>query len=197
MITDVDVCNVALSHLQAGTINTLEDDSANAKTCRNVFDATRDAVMVDYPWAFATFIEIPTLISGEVFIGWSYLYAVPIKCLLIRKLFVDDSSTDPEPIEHRLCISPETLVPAIAVNYEDPYLEYTRLVVDPRQWSVKFAETMALRLAATIGLRLTGKEAIATELANRYNGVISEAKRQDAIAKHTVKTKTSSYEDAR
>jgi hypothetical protein len=162
-----------------------------------VYDATRDGVLADYPWAFATFIEQPTLIASEILVGWEYLYTVPVKCIAIRKLFLDSSSTDPDPIEHRLCISPDTEVAAIATNDADPYLEYTRRVTDPALWSVKFAESLALRLAAAIGERLTGKESIAKTLLDRYSLSISEAKRQDAIAKRTVKTKTSSYEDAR
>lgn len=197
MITDVQICNIALSHLQAGSIETLDDNTANAKACLTHFDAMRDQVLADYPWQFATFIEVPELIVDEVLIGWSYLYKKPLKCMAIRKLFTDASTNDPEPIDFEECLSPQTLVPAIAVNFPDPYLKYTRQVIDPKIWSVKFGEVLALRLAATIGMRLTGKETLATELLNRYGAAISEAKRQDGQTKKVEKRRHSSYEDAR
>lgn len=197
MISDVEICNIALNYLQAGPISSMEENSPNAEACRTVFDSMRDSVLADHPWGFATFIETPTLIASEILTGWEYLYAKPTKCLAIRKLFLDDSSTDPDPIEYRECISPTTLVAAIAVNYEDPFLEYTRQITDPTLWSMKFAEALSLRLAAQIGERVTGKADTANLLANRYGLALSEAKRQDAKSKNVTKTRTSSYEDVR
>ena len=197
MISEVDICNKALNYLQAGAISSLEDNTASAIACRAVFDTMRDSVLADYPWGFATFIEVPTLIASEILIGWSYLYATPIKCLSIRKVFIDDASTNPDPIEYRECLSPTTEVKAIAVNYEDPYVEYTRQITDPAIWSVKFADVLSLRLAAEIGARITGKTEAATEAANRYSLSIGEAKRLDGGSKNVSKTKTSSYENAR
>ena len=197
MISDVDVCNKALNYLQAGKIESLEDNTAPAIACRTVFDTMRDSVLADYPWSFATSIVLPVLIASEVLIGWEYLYAMPLDCLAIRKLFLDDSSTDPEPIEFRECLSPSTEVRAIAVNFEDPYLEYTRQIVDPALWSVKFSDVLALRLAAEIGARITGKQEYATEATNRYGLAISEAKRLDGGSKRVDKVRTSSYEESR
>jgi hypothetical protein len=197
MISDVDVCNKALNYLQAGSISSLEDNTAKARACLAVFDTIRDSVLADYPWSFATHIEVPELIVDEVLVGWLYLYAIPAKCLAIRKIFVDTSVPNPDPIEYEECVSPSTLKRAVAVNYEDPYMRYTRQIVNPALWSVKFSDAMAMRLAAEIGATITGKQEAATEAANRYGTIVSEAKRLESETKHVEKTRTSSYEDAR
>jgi len=197
MIVDVDICNKALKYVGADSISSLDDNTANARECKASYDPARDSVLTDFPWEFATFIVQPTLIASETLVGWSYLYALPAKCLAVRKLFIDDSSTNPDPIEHRECISPSTLRRAVAVNFEDPYLEYTHQITDPKLWSTKFADTLALRIAAEIGVRVTGRKEEAAEAANRYSNMVSEAKRLDAASANIKKTKTSSYENAR
>ncbi len=197
MISEVDVCNRALKYLSAGRIDSLEDNTAKAKACLTVFYSVRDSVLADYPWSFATHILQPTLINSEILVGWLYLYAIPANCLAIRKLFLDTSSTNPDPIEYEECVSPTTLVRAVAVNYEDPYLRYTRQIADPSLWSVKFADVLSMKLAAEIGPEVTGKQEAGTEAAKQYRAMVSEAERLEDSTKHIDKIRTSSYEDIR
>lgn len=202
MITVVDICNKALNYLQARPIQTIDDNTEEAIRCKAVFDIVRDTVLADHEWEFATYFEDElTLIVDETIPGWDYLYEIPLDCLAIRKLFIDDASTDPDPIEHRRCISPDTLEPAIAVNIESPILEYTMQVTDPKYWTTSFAEALSLKLASEIGAPLTGKSELATQALNLYAIRISEAKRLDAGDRNTEETRktkrTSSYEDSR
>lgn len=197
MISPEDVCNKALNYLEVTPISSLDENSIAAIRLKSVFDTVRDEVLAGFPWRFATFFEQPDLIADETIPGWAYLYAIPLKCLSIRKVFLDDTVPDPEELDYRQCISPESLRAAIAVNETDPWIEYTRQVTDPKYWTAPFAGAFSLRLAAEVGAVLTGKPEKSTAALQQYVLMISEAKRLDANAEKVDLTKPSSYESAR
>jgi hypothetical protein len=197
MISDEDICNKALNYLQVKPIQSLDEGSVEAVRCKSVYASVRDAVLRAHNWPFATFFEQPALITSQTVPGWAYLYTYPLKCLAVRKVFIDTASTDPDEIDHRQVVSPQTIKRAIATNIPDPWLEYTRQIVDPVFFDSLFAEALALKLAAEVGPVLTGNTTMSSQAMNLYVNAISEAKRITGQDKRTTKTKVSSYENVR
>lgn len=193
MITVEDICNDALTNLGAGLISSIDDGSTEARQCRAVYDTVRDSVLEEAWWQFATFYSQPDLITSEVIPGWAYLYEMPDKCITARNIFDDTGLTIQPPIEFLQCISPQTNARAIATNVVDPWVEFTYRVTDPSFYSPKFAECLALKLAAKIGYKITGNDASAKAALALYATQISEVKRLNGSAKHVISTVQPSY----
>lgn len=54
MSSDVDIVNRALSRLGAARIDTINDDTKNARAARSALDVVRFEVLADHPWNCAT-----------------------------------------------------------------------------------------------------------------------------------------------
>ena len=67
MATETQISNIAISHLGIGLeIQNLEtENSAEAKACRRFYETSRDAVLGDFEWPFATkIIELNLVEEG-------------------------------------------------------------------------------------------------------------------------------------
>lgn len=92
------VVNKALMFLGMSDIVSLADDSESAHQANKIYNNTLTSLLRSHHWKFATFIQIPALLSypafdptndstGNPLPGWEYLYAYPSNCLKIRRLF--------------------------------------------------------------------------------------------------------------
>lgn len=101
----VDVINDALIFLGQGTITSLTDDSEAAQKSAAIYSKVLDSALRAHYWKFATYVEIPALLSlpafdpvndtsGDPIPGWEYLYAYPSQCLMVRRIF-DSTLCDP------------------------------------------------------------------------------------------------------
>jgi hypothetical protein len=84
----VSICNVALSHLANSTeIQDLDaEPSKEAQACRRLFDLTRDEVLRDFPWPFATASAALTLFASNPNTEWGYSYRMPAGKLFFRRI---------------------------------------------------------------------------------------------------------------
>ena len=54
MFTDVSICNMALGHVgTAGNIDSLDQDSSNARVCKQFYPVAKDKILRSYEWDFA------------------------------------------------------------------------------------------------------------------------------------------------
>ena len=70
MISQVEICNLALTHLGVKTITLLTEPSEGARRIKAVYDSTRDSVLRAHNWNFAGKTEALAEISGEPTLGW-------------------------------------------------------------------------------------------------------------------------------
>ena len=96
MTSEVQLCNMALSHIRGGSINSLTESSIQAQKCKLFYDTLRDSVLKESPWKFANkvvpltpeFVEPYTPDIDGVF-DWAYSYQYPNDCLHIDRVLVD------------------------------------------------------------------------------------------------------------
>lgn len=89
MASEVDICNLALSNIRAGAINSLTESSLQAQQCSIKYPILRDMMLREYGWDFAT--KLTTLaprFDVDVF-NWVYTYQYPSDCLYIEKLILN------------------------------------------------------------------------------------------------------------
>lgn len=76
---------MALSRLRVGKfINDLSDQNTAAGICSRFMDQTRQEVLRAFPWGFATKASQLVEIADQTFPGWTYVYAYPDNCLMLR-----------------------------------------------------------------------------------------------------------------
>jgi hypothetical protein len=197
MISQVDICNLALTHLGVKPITSLEDSSAPARALKLIFNNTRDAVLRAHNWNFASKTEALAEISGEPVLGWSHLYKYPSNALFIRKIMNDQTLSITTPQEFKECLSPRTNQKAIAAKIPLAYAEFTVRITDSNSFDANFVDALSYRLAATLAQPLTGDAGMGSRLLGVYDVMIRDAHRANMSEGTESVRRTSSFVDVR
>ena len=151
-----EICNLALTHLGSTVeIEDLDDEGSDeAIICRRVFANTRDAVLRDFHWPFATKIQALGLVEEDPNSEWAYSYRTPSDCLNVRRILSgirNDSRQSRVPYR----IGQDVQGELIFTDKEDAELEYTTRITDVVRFPADFVNALALRVAAYIAPKLT------------------------------------------
>jgi len=179
MSSEVEICNMALSKIRAGSINSLTENSIQAQQCKLWYPYCRKFLLEDSPWGFATKIAALAVLSGEDLFNWSYVYQYPSDCLYLNRLILNyEQHGDPadgiavrsrhleeiyspdleQQIEYRVYNVEGDNGKVIAANDADLRAEYRFNVTDPNKFSNSFVETLAAYLASKIAIPIVGAE---------------------------------------
>jgi hypothetical protein len=85
MSSEVEICNLALSNIRAGSINSLNEGSLQAQLCKLKYPILRDRCLREIPWQFNHKIRALATVTTDIF-NWAYAYSYPVDCLKIRRL---------------------------------------------------------------------------------------------------------------
>jgi hypothetical protein len=156
MTSVVAIANMALSRIgNSQRINALDEASIQAEQCALFYETSRDMVLRDYPWGFATsFASLAQLaISDDP--SYGYTYALPSDCLKVRGIVnpVFQDGYWPACVD-RIEI-PRTAFRIIsgnrlATSANPVTIEYTAKVDSPEVFDPMFVSALAWRLAAQI-----------------------------------------------
>lgn len=157
-----DICNMALSIIKRQKIDSLEDNSEEAKACAIYYEHTRTRLLKMFNWGFARHVERLALRSDTV-PGWEFTYGYPRECVSVQLVF-DEIHARRREMERQdfqiVTISGDDTV--IATDVEDAWAEYTYNVKNTESFSPEFVEALTRMLASNLAFPLTGN----TELAN-------------------------------
>lgn len=157
MATETEICNLALSHLgntkRIANIDT--EQSQEASLFRVLYDTTRDLVLNEYEWPFATKIAALALIEEDPNDEWDYSYRYPSDCIkLMRVLSGFRTDTNSSRVPYK--VSHDASGKIIYSDYEDAEIEYIRAITDTSYFSPDFIMALSFRLAAYAAPSLTG-----------------------------------------
>lgn len=158
MLSAVDLCNLALSHLGVSTeIANLETEkSKEAQACRRFYPVTRDEALRDFPWPFATAIGALALVEEAPTVEWGYAYRYPAACLAVRRILSGAGRVERPDTRIPYRIARDAAGLLILTDQPQAEAEWTVLVDDPQQYPPDFVAAVALLLAANIAPRVTG-----------------------------------------
>jgi hypothetical protein len=159
MATKTEIANLALSHLGIGKeIADLDNEkSQEAVTMRRFYDQTRDAVLRDFPWPFATRYATLALVADPPTetTEWDFSYRYPTDCLMVRRMQTEIRvDTNQSRIVFKLGRDDEGQL--IYTDESEAKIEYTFREEDPQRYPADFQLAMSLRLAHYAAPRLTG-----------------------------------------
>lgn len=173
MSSVVYICNLALSHIRAGSITSLDEASAEARACKLHYDQARRVLLSSHAWMWARKREAMASLTNTREAAWAYAYRRPSDCL--KFLGVQDdylAKSDPNPTLHEIegTTIYSHLTPGIAVYVADES--------DPTRFPPLFIDALAAALAARLATPLTGDRSIkadALQLAQQAFNVAAAA----------------------
>ena len=176
MTSVVDICNLALSNIRAGSINNIDEPSLQAQQCKLKYPFMRDRLLTELPWSFNHKIRALSLVTTEIY-NWAYAYQYPSDCLKISRLigaYEELANADADVIS-RLIDS--QLLPisdmrrkvpyeifnfsdnkVIGANEADLRIGYSVKVTDPNLFSTDFILALSHLLASELAIPVTGIE---------------------------------------
>lgn len=173
------IANLALVQMGAKhTIQSLDEDSEQARVMKLLYDATLDEELTGHNWSFASTratLERSTEVSafGETYKEWTYRYTLPSD-YLSRALIYNPVMDGTFAIEGKLLLTHEETV----------YLKYTGRVTTTTKFDPLFVKAFALQLAMKASTRLTGMRERKADLFSEYDLIIQQAMRTNAISRN-------------
>lgn len=179
MSSELDICNMALSHLGVSTEiqNLATERSKEAQACRRFFENARDEVLRDFDWSFARRREVLALVETDPNTDWHYSYRKPAGAVAVRSL-PNDAGIRVDTTASRVVFveGSDATGELIFTDQTDAEVSYTHRETDPEKFPPDFVSALALLLAARIGPRVAGGDQF--KLADRAFGLYQLAIRK-------------------
>jgi len=200
MPSEVEICNLALGNIRAGSINSLTEPSLQAQTCKLKYPFIRDRLLAEIPWSFNRKIRALSVLTTEIF-NWAYAYQYPVDCLKITRLIGahEELANADADVVSRLLDS--QLLPLKDLRSQIPYevfnfdnnkiigsnnselrIDYAAKVTDPNLFSSDFILALSHLLAAEMAIPIIGAETgrqLRSDSLTMYNEYLSAALSND------------------
>lgn len=216
MASEVEICNLALSHLgDRATVASIDppEGSAQAEHCARYYPVARDSLLEMHTWNFAT--RRTTLAQVTMpFSQWQFAYPMPADCLSVIAILppgASDDYTAPIPTSYTQGGIP---LAAQGVNTPQPYVcevdgqgnrliytnvegalvRYIALVTNTTNFTPLFVQALSWHLAAMLAGPILKGEAGAAQartceqMASYYLGkaINSDSRQREVRPLHTV-----------
>ena len=173
MLSQVQICNMALSKIGDYTISALTEGTKQAEYCNIHWENTKDSLLQSYAWNFAT-ARVRLAQLAVATIGYDHQYQLPNDCLKVRKVSTDGDFSGVNKVDYK--IEGRTLL----TNEDTIYIKYTKQVTDTSYWTALFVKIVACELASRLseplgGSSVNNKQLILSEL----DSYIAEARGVD------------------
>lgn len=187
----VDICNSALQRCGSATIQSLTDNSREARACSVAYDSNRRDELRRHFWKFAMKRVVLAPDSATPASDFTYQFSLPTDCL--RVFFPNDAYLDWS-VEGRKILTNSAQSPF--GSYSDPNLvqvvtttpptvslnlRYVADIIDVTQWDASFYSVMSLALAMDICEVLTNSTSKRQSIKDEYKDAMAEARVADAF----------------
>jgi len=176
MASEIEVCNLALSNIRAGSINSFTEGSLQAQLCKLKYPILRDRCLREIPWQFNHKIRALASLTTGVF-NWAYAYQYPVDCLKVHRLVgsFEELPAGSSDVASRLLDSrvinlkeQKRQIPYDVFNFDDnkvigsdqPELriDFAAKVTDPNLFSDDFIMALSYLLASELAVPIVGAE---------------------------------------
>lgn len=170
MASEVDICNLALSHLGEDFIVALTDGTPRADLCTLHYPITRDEVLRSHRWNFAiTRAELSA--NTDPAFGWDKSFVLPEDCL--RVIEFNDTEIGAI-VGEEFAIEGRSLV----TNAETAKIVYVRREDDTTAYDAIFIRALSLKLAVALSEGIRGTTEKTGELLAAYERITAPLARR-------------------
>lgn len=156
MSSETEIANLALAHIgvEKAIANLETEKSAEAEVLRVFYDQTRDQVLRDAPWPFATKILTLALVEEQPNDEWRFSYRYPSDTIFIRRILSGIRNDNRQTlVPYRIRRDDNGLL--IHTDQQEADVEYTFRDDDPLRYPADFVDALSLLLARKIIPRLS------------------------------------------
>lgn len=180
-MNSTDICNLALSYLGHGRIDSLDDSSEEAKACKIHYDHARRRLLLAYPCGFAKRQEKLAL-RTDTLLGWAYCYSYPQQCLSVQYVYDDKHAKRKETERQEFeVMTLADFAKVIGTDVEEAYAEYILDVKEPNAYNEEFIDALARLLAGVLAVPITGSANLESQNLQLAQQAIASAQYQSAI----------------
>lgn len=189
--SDVEICNLALVRLgQKQLITSLDQNASQAIMCRLHYPRTRDALLSEHTWNFAT--KYAALSRDASYAGdfeFDYRFQLPTDCLRVVRTAWDANGSVagaaiygfPGLVGSVSTVTPYRIVGRyLHTNETDASIEYIAQITDVAQFDDLFVDVLAQRLAAELSPAISDNASQTKNLWEVYQNKLVEARNIDA-----------------
>ncbi len=178
-ISETKIANLALSHIgQRSTIESLEEESAEAGECDLWYDFSRTEALKAFNWTFAR-KRITLALHGDAAPDeWGFRYQYPADCLVVR-LVPNPAGPNADAVPYEVEISGDN-TKSILTNLESATAIYTFNQQTTEFFTPFFIKVLSYLLASYIAFALTGKRSLRADMVTKFDSEILKAPAHDA-----------------
>jgi hypothetical protein len=154
-------------------ISDITEATPEAEQVNLLYDDTRDAMLRQHPWVFATKYTTPASLAGTVPGNWTYMYTYPTDCLKMLGI-VNPLGDDQPKIKFEVARN-STGTRIILSNEDTPQIFYTFRAEDTVDYDPEFVMAFSYVLGARMSMALTGDRAITDMLYQQATLVLNSA----------------------
>jgi hypothetical protein len=186
MASEVEICNLALSHLgDSATVASIDppEGSSQAEHCALWYPIARNSLLELHEWGFAT-VRAPLAELAASIAPWQHAYARPAKALKVLAVTAPNCG---DTAQAYVSESDEEGNQIILTNHASAMIRYTRIITDTSKFSPLFVDVLAWYLSTYLaGPILKGESAIQVANANmsKAMGMLALAKLSDTGQQH-------------
>lgn len=162
-VTEVSICNEALTALGENVIVNLTDNNKAARLCNLKYEGKRDYLLRRYHWNFAAKRATLTPEVVAPAFEFAYEFLLPADCIQLREIY-------PNSVSYRI----EGV--SILCNNDTLDIKYTYKVTDPTKMDAIFVETLSALLAREMATALTDNTTKHSQMDELYEVKLSEAR---------------------
>jgi len=172
MISEVSICNQALTWLGQDPITSFDDNLDTAQWCRNNYRFLRDAVLESRMWTFATARYVSTSADKPVW-GGGFVHTLPPSWISVFRCYQPGSMGTPLPLNWRLEGG------QVIAEYETIWMWGVVGVEDTQKFTPLFAQALAARIAADGAIPFTENRNLQSDMWKLYDAKLAEAAARD------------------
>ena len=195
-LSEVAICNLALSWLGANLITSFDDDSTESKLCGANYEPLRDAVLEAYQWSFATrrvrygaAVEDPSEQEDDPY--RMFRFKIPPDVLRILKVRQDNDFRNPTHMEWQVELG------HILAEQTPVFAEELVRVSETTQFSVSFTQALAARIAADLAAPITESVSKQETMYALYLTKLGDAKTLDSMQGKSTRIRSSWMKNSR
>lgn len=179
MASKVQIAKLALQHIgDRYDISDITEATPEAEQVNLLFDDTRDALLRQHPWAFATKYTSPAALSGTAPGHWEYMFLYPTDC--VRMLGVVNPLGKDQPHVKFEVARNSSGKRVILSDIQQPEIFYTARIEDTTDYDPEFVMAFSYVLAARLVMPLVGERSIAADLYQQAQAVLNSAWETDS-----------------
>lgn len=196
MANTLDICNLALSHVAAYPIQSLDERTKEARECKRLYSVARDAMLEAHDWGIARKQAALALLDEEVS-GWDYVYAWPTDCIVPRKIYDPSEVAGSTPIKFEFRVNEDLNRRVIVTNEEDAELIYTAKITDANLFTSMMVDALGFRLASDLAIPLRSDSKLQVSMLNQFLARVTAAQASSANAEEKPPETISDFQKAR